>query len=283
MSKLRLTARKAIERLGLDWFVLLIGKPAFEDAPIPYPATLSEIREEFGDLRDKEKLDDAIEYCNGLLKREEDRSDKVESKAFKLIGITGIATGFITGFAGLLLGQEHITSAWVLVFATVLYVLVVISLLWTIFLAVKVVIVGDYWFTYPAADDILKLSNATLHYVKRERAASLYYSFARNRRVVNRKATFLDGAQLWFKHSIALLMALTLLLALYTPLKSFVPATGVSTPTVGPTTTVQSTVAPTDTPRPIPTPTAIVPTDTAMATPTATVRPSPTITITLAP
>jgi hypothetical protein len=274
MSEQRLTVHKIIERLGLDWFILLIGKPAFEDAPLPYPTTFSEIREKLGDLRDKEKLDDAIEYCSSLLKREEDRSDKVESKAFTLIGITGIATGFITGFAGLLLDRDKITSTSVLIPAAALYILVVISLMWTIYLAVKVVIVGDYRFTY---------------HVKRERAASLFYSFAQNVQVVNRKATYLGGAQLWFRNSIVLLLVLTLLLAVCAPLMpTSVP--GVPTPPMGSSPTVQPTRAPTDTPQATPMPTGTptrtptsTPTCTPTATPTAIVQSSPSVTATLSP
>jgi hypothetical protein len=289
MSELWLTVSKAIEHLGLDWFALLIGKSAFEDAPLPYPATLSEVRKKFGDLRDKEKLDDAIEYCGSLLKREEDRSDKIESKAFTLIGITGIATGFITGFAGLLLDRGKITSTWVLKPAAVLYILVVISLMWTIYLAVKVVIVGDYRFTYPSANDIFDLSNATLNHVKRERAASLFYSFAQNVQVVNRKATYLGGAQLWFRNSIVLLLVLTLLLAVCAPLMP-TSVSGVPTPPMGSSPTVQPTRAPTDTPQATPMPTGTptrtptsTPTCTPTATPTAIVQSSPTVTATLSP
>jgi len=276
MSELWMTMSKVIERLGLDWFVILGGKSAFEDAPLPYPMTLSEIRDKFGDLQEKEKLDDAIEYCTGLLKREEDRSDKVESKAFTLIGITGIATGFITAFAGLLLDRGKIASTPVLIAAAVLYILVVVSLMWTIFLAMKVVTIGAYLFTYPSANDIFRLSDANLHYVKRERAVSLFYSFAQNVQVVNRKATYLGGAQLWFRNSIILLLVLTLFLAIYTPFQSPAPATRVSVPTPAP--------VPTDTPQPAPTSTPTpTPTFTPTATPTVTVLPSPTITVTLAP
>jgi len=274
---------KLIERLGLDWFVLLFGKPAFEDVPPPYPVTLAETRDMFGGLREEEKLDDAIEYCASLLKREGDRADKIESKAFTLIGITGIATGFITGFAGLLLDRGKITSTWVLIPAAVLYILVVISLMWTIFLAVKVVAIGDYRFTYPSATDIFRLSDASLGYVKRERAVSLFYSFAQNVQVVNRKATYLGGAQLWFRNSITLLLVLTLFLALYTPFQPLSPATGVPVPTTGQTATVQPTTAPTDTPRPTSTPTAVVLTNTPTTIPTVTIQPSPTTTVTLTP
>jgi len=273
---------KIIERLGLDWFVILIGKPAFEDAPLPHPVTLREARERFRDL-DGEKLDDALEYCNALLEREGDRSDKIESKAFTLIGITGIATAFITGFAGLLLDREKVALIPVLLVAAALYVLVVLALMFTIYLAVKVVMVGDYLITYPSANDIFELSEASLQYVRRERAASLIYSFAQNHQVVNRKVTYLGGAQLWFRNSVVLLLALTLLLALYAPFKPSTPAPGTPMPTVEPPVTVQPRAVPTDTLQPTPTLTMVVPTDTPTATPTATVGSSPTITVTLAP
>ncbi|MBC8492660.1 MAG: hypothetical protein H8D43_02650 [Chloroflexi bacterium] len=270
---------KVIERLGLDWLVILIGKPAFEDAPLPHPTTLSEAREGFRDL-EGEKLDDALEYCDKLLGREDDRSDKIESKAFKLIGIPGIATGFITGFAGLLLEREKLALVPVLIVAAALYVLVVLALMFTIYLAVKVVTVGDYVFTYPSANDIFELSKASLEYVKRERAASLFYSFTQNQQVVNRKATYLSGAQLWFRNSVVLLLVLTLLLALYAPFKSSAPVPGASMPTVRPTVSVQPRAIPTDTLQPTSTLTVVASTDTPAAAPTATIGSSPTITIT---
>jgi hypothetical protein len=273
---------KVIERLGLDWFVILIGKPAFEDAPLPHPITLSEARERFGDL-EGEKLDDALEYCDELLGREDDRSDKIESKAFTLIGITGIATAFITGFAGLLLEREKLALVPVLIVAAALYVLVVLALMFTIYLAVKVVTVGDYVFTYPSANDIFELSKASLEYVKRERAASLFYSFTQNQQVVNRKVTYLSGAQLWFRNSVVLLLVLTLLLALYAPFKSSAPVPGASIPTMTPPVTVQPRAAPTNTFQPTPTLTVLVPTNTPTARSIATIESSPTITITLAP
>lgn len=273
---------KVIERLGLDWLVILIGKPPFEDAPLPYPMSLKEARERFGDL-EGEKLDDALEYCGELLTREDDRSDKIESKAFRFIGITGIAAGFIAGFPALLLDREKLALIPVLLVVAGLYVPVVLSLMFTIYLAVKVVTVGDYVFTYPSASDIFELSEASLQYVKRKRAASLFYSFAQNHGVANRKATYLGGAQLWFRNSVVLLLVLTLLLALYTPLKSSAPAPGVSMPTVGLTVTVQPTATPNNTLQPTLTPTVVVPTDTQIAVPTATVLPSPTITLTPTP
>jgi len=268
-----LTVSGLAERVGLNWFSLLVGKLAFEDAPLPYPATLPEVRQRLGSLG-KKKLDDALEYCNGLLEREEKRLDKVESKAFTLIGITGIAAGFITGFAGLFLDRDKITSLWALIPAAILYILVVISSMLTIFLAIKVVTVGDYRFTYPKATDIFDLSRVSLEAVRRERAASLFYSFAQNCRVVNRKATFLSGAQLWFRNSIILLLILTFFLAIPA---FFMPTatSGVSTPTVGATTTVQPATKTSDTPQPAATPTiAVQPVTTVTDAPQPSLAPS---------
>ena len=126
------------------------------------------------------------------------------------------------------------------------------------------VTVGDYRFTYPSANDIFRLSDATLNYVKRERVASLFYSFARNVRVVNRKATYLSGAQVWFRNSIVLLLTLTSVLALYVV---FNPPTGITPPVQVPSSVTQPVLQPTSTPQLL-TPTVVVST-----------TPSPTMTI----
>lgn len=263
---------KLFESLGLDWFVILFRKPDFEDAPLPYPDTISDICDKLDIVSDEEKLDDALEYCTGLLKREENRSDKVESKAFTLIGITGIATGFIIGFAGLLLDRGKIASMPVLIVAALLYNSVAISLMWTIFLAMKVVTVGAYRFTYPSANDIFMLSDSSLCYVKRERAVSLFYSFVQNVRIVNRKATYLGGAQLWFRNSIILLLVLTLVLALNIVIDALTQAPIISAPT--------SIPVPTRTRQPSPT---LTPTPTHIPASTLTMTPLPSPTNTLQP
>jgi hypothetical protein len=211
-----------IERSGLDWLIILTGKPAFQDAPLPFPP-MTEVKAKLGSL-EGDKLGDALTFCEQQLKREDDRSDKIESKAFTLIGITGIAAAFITGFASLLLDHSKITSGLVLVAAAAVYVAVVLSLVFTIFLAVKVVTIGEYRFSYPRANDILALADSSLEEVKRQRAIALFDSFTQNNRAINRKGTYLGGAQLWFRNSMVLLVALTLLLALFAPF-SAIPLT----------------------------------------------------------
>ncbi len=214
MAKQQLTTRRIVETLGLDWLVMLIGRPAFTEAPSPNPFTFADIRTKFGYLQDDAKLDDAIAHCTKLLEREDSRVDKIESKAFTLIGTTSIAAGFITGFAGLLLDRGKIDSPPILIAVAVLYILIAFSLIWTVHLARKVVSVPDYKFTYPSANDIFALAHDSIQDVKRERTISLFYSFASNRRIADRKATYLSGAQTWFRNSIVLLVILALVLAL---------------------------------------------------------------------
>lgn len=272
-----------IEQLGLDWLPILVGRVPFRiDAPNPQ-SRLSEIRTSFSGL-EKGKVDEALTYCDGLLKREDERSAKIESKAFTLIGTTGIATAFITGFAALLLDRGKINSVPVLVIGALGYVLAVASLIFTVYLAVKVVTVGDYKFTYPSASDILKLATQNLIDVRRERATNLLFSYEQNTVAVNYKATYLGGAQLWFRNSVVLLSCLAMILAIYAPFTSSPPASNVvistptstATPTVAssPTLTAIATTQPTATATPIavaPTVTTLPSTPTSPAIPTATV------------
>lgn len=282
------TVKNILEQLGLDWIVALFRKPNFEDSPLPYPSTITEVRSRFGDLWDEEKLDDALSFCSDLFSREDERLDKIESKAFTLMGVTGIAAGFIMAFAGLLFDWKQVSSTSVMVVASILFASVAVSLILTIYLATKVVTLGDYRLTSPSANDIFKLNQSDLRYVKRERAISLFFSFVQNVRVVNRKATYLIGAQLWFRNSIVLLLVTTLFLALVIPL-SATSSNGVSDNQVGvptATTTPTSTIVPTSTvpPTRIPTNTP-TPTFTVTATPTLTRTPtiaaSPTMNITV--
>ena len=236
---------RILEVTGLDWFVVLTGQPAFEDAALPYPSTLAEIRDKLDIVDDKDKLDDAVEFCQDLLDREMERADRIEAKAFTLLGITGIGTAFITGFAALLLDRGKIASTPALITAAILFILAAVSFLWTISLATRVVAIGRYRFTRPSANDVFLLSSASLLTVKHERAVSLFHSFAQNVRQVDRKATYLGGAQLWFRNSITLLLILTFFLTLYLVVRTLAPAPGMpaSPPPPAPATASQPTQA----------------------------------------
>ena len=253
------------ETLGLDWLRILVNRPVFEEPESPFPSR-SEIEAKFSTLTDK-KLEDALEFCSALVKREDNRADKVESKAVTLIGITGIATAFITGFASLLLDRSKISIGLFLTLAALLYIVVVLSFLFTIFLAMTVIKTLDYQFGYPDPKDILGLADSSLDTIKRNRAIDLFCSFARNSQLVNRKGTYLGGAQLWFRNSMALLVVLTLSLSLFAIIN-----TSVSKPPVFRYISNRRTLGLLSqaTPTPLPIPTSVVPTITMRTTLAAT-------------
>lgn len=281
MGKLNSDLGRVVEQIGLDWFVILAGRPAFEEATNQH--TLADLRSVFAQVKEEGALDDAINYCSTLLKREDEREHQIESKAHTIIGFMGIATAFSLGFADLLIDRAQVASSWALVLIALLYLMVVSSFLWTIFLASKAVAVFEYRFTQPLADDILTLSKASLDDVKRERAASLFYSVAQNSQMVTRKGTYLGGAQLWFRNSIVVLLVLTLVLAVFILV--------VPVPPPGLDASAQPTMAPSQTLQPVPTQTLAIPTNTVTALPTdlptamptATQILSPTMTATLVP
>lgn len=202
------------ENTGLDWMPLILKGQKLPNSPLP--RTMPQIREKFVHVTDDSVLDSALEQCNGLMKREEDRIDKIESKAFTLTGASGIVASFIVGFAGLLLDQTQAKSIHIIIIA-LLYIVVAVSLMMTMYLALKVVMIST--FIYPSAEDVFNIVTISPQEVKRERIVSLFYSSECNMQLANRKGTYLIGAETWFRNSISLLLCLALFLGGYTLIK----------------------------------------------------------------
>ena len=253
MPRLRARLTAVSEAFGLDWLLVLAGKSPFKDPPLYDTATIAQIRERFGDMRGGKKLDDAVAHCTALVKREEERSEAIESKAFTLTATAGIAASFIVAFGSLLLDRAKLDNTPLLWITAIFYILAVLALVLTVYVALRVVRVGDYVFAYPSPEDIFVLSTGTLADVKLERAASLYYSYVRNLAVVNRKASYLQGAQLWFRNSVVLLLVLAFTLATYALLRPSSPSAAPVAPIPAVTVTVQASAAPSITPQPLPT------------------------------
>jgi hypothetical protein len=140
----------------------------------------------------------------------------------------------------------------------------------TVSFAIGTLRVGPYKFMYPSPGDVFLLAEKTSIFVRRERAASLFRSFVNNQEIVDRKATYLIGAQLWFRNSIFLSLTLAMLLTGYVSIRNIAerrasptfpqPTSTIASPTlVDQTETGQPSVSPTETfspTREAPTPTA---------------------------
>lgn len=251
--------------MGLDWIPYAFGLAKLDLGEIRWPSKLSEVREKFNGMNEDDKLDYAIEYSETLFNREENRRETIETKASTLLGVTGLATTFVTGVVGIYPDKIFTMPTGILFAITFLYILIVFSLIMTILLAYHTIIVGRYLFTYPSIDDLLKLPAATLVEVKRERLSSIYYSYEKNTENINLKASYVIGSQLWFRNSMVLLLLLALVLAIVIPAvgksqQDLLPLQTPSLTTNVPTENIISTVTTTpmekllltSTPKPIP-------------------------------
>ena len=98
--------------------------------------------------------------------------------------------------------------------------------------------------------DVLKLTETNRAFILRERAVSMLLSYENNRALVNDKATYVRGAQDWFRNVVFLLFVLLIVLAIYLPLKPFLDVKPPSTPM--PVIIVTVTSTPTTTRIPLP-------------------------------
>jgi hypothetical protein len=176
-----------------------------------------------------EPLDMVVSHTNKLLDDDEKRLSTIESKAFTLFGITGIASGFVMGFAQLLLTNTSFSDFFRYVIG-VLYVLIGASLLITLILARRAILVGKYKFMSLDPLDILKLTETNRTPILRERAVFMLLSYENNLAVINDKGTYVRGAQDWFRNVVFLLFVLLIVLVIYLPVKPLVDVRPPSTP-----------------------------------------------------
>lgn len=184
--------------------------------PVPeLPSSHEEIRAELA-LEETDKIEEALDFCQGLFEREEERTKTLESKAMTLTGFAGLTTAFVSGFAALLLGAEEIACKPVLAVLLVLYVLLVYSFVRTILCALRVVRVGDpYIFTSPAPWDIFRLKTDDMDDIHRERAVEFFYSYVKNHAINDDKAGYLRSSQRGFAVAALFLLLLSIVFAGY--------------------------------------------------------------------
>lgn len=259
---------RIIETLGIDLFPYAIGTVEFKsDAPFE-PTKLGDIQNQVKDL-DAKKLDDALVYSKGLLDDESSRGEKLESKAYNLIGVTGISAAFITGISSLIPSELQPFHPMLLGTLLFIYILIVISLTVTVLLASRVVIVGNYRYSFPDIADVFKMNGQSAIEIKKDRLTTYIYCYAKNNQIHNIKASYLIGSQLWFRNSVVLflllaftfipnifystgiylsqssaVLSLTPTTAMLTETQTVVPATPTIPVSLTPSGTIQPTVQP---------------------------------------
>jgi hypothetical protein len=201
--------KSLLEATGIDLIPYAVGIRKFESRPPFEPTRLNDIRNKIQKL-DSKKSDEALKYSQELLEEDSERGEKADSKAYNLIGVTGISAAFITGISSLLPTDLQAISSFPLIVLVTAYLIIVISLTLTVLLASKVVLVRNY--TYPDIADVFEMGTKTLKEVKTDRLTTYIYCFAKNNQIHNIKISYLIGAQLWFRNSVIIFLALAFVL-----------------------------------------------------------------------
>lgn len=250
-----------MELTGLDFVSAICDESRFPKYPPPTKERYEEVRGKTSKL-DAASTKVVIDYFKELQESEESRRREIESKAASIIGFTGIAASVIINAAPLLLGEKF--SNFIINYIVIgLYVLMGMALIISIILAQKAIKVGLNRYMSPDPSDRLNISEKNMEAHNRELAGDIVLSYENNLGVINDKAVYVSGAQIWFRNCIALLFLLMSVLAL----NALVSPSPKNLPS-------QMVIL---TPTPIPTATATqTPTQTPTATPTETVLPSPT-------
>ena len=204
-----MNVKNILEVTGIDLIPYAIGLSKFVSSPPFEPTKLSDIKEKIQNL-DAKKIDEALKYSKELLDEESARGEKAESKAYNLIGVTGIATAFITGISSLF-PKETQPSSLSVILILAFYILIVVSLTLTVLLASRAITVRSY--TRPDISDIFQMGSQSLKEVSIDRLATYMYCYAKNCQAHNIKVSYLIGAQLWFRNSVVifLILAFTLI------------------------------------------------------------------------
>src|SRR5688572_6630151 len=94
--------KRFIEFSALDWIPILLFPKKFPISPRPDEDRESEIWADVSNLT-SESLETVIKHLEKLLEDEDARRVGLDSKAYTLLGVTGIASAFILSFAQFLL------------------------------------------------------------------------------------------------------------------------------------------------------------------------------------
>lgn len=201
--------QKALTSLGIDVMPHAFGLTSFATNTPISTAEIKTIKEKIKYLKEK-RADDALLYCEEMFEREMDRGEKIESKAYNLLGVTGLSAAFVTGISSLLPDKVVEILPNQNIILMIIYIMIVISLTFTVLLAARVVIVGEYKFSYPSIESVFDSDTLA---VKKERLNDYLYCYNNNHKIHNVKASYLIGSQRWFRNTIILFLVLAFVLA----------------------------------------------------------------------
>jgi len=240
-----------MEYFALDWLPILVDERKFptDDG---YDAKLDvSFKEQGGELKG-DALKVVINELEKLRDTEEKRLDTIESKAFSLISLTGLASTFAIGLIEFNI-SDHPYPQWFRIVTLILYAMIGFCFIITTVLARRAIHVGRRPFMAPDIANLWTLNQHNGDEVYQGHAASLLKSYMHNRAVINDKATYVRGAQDWFRNTVVLLFLVPIIFGSAALVPAF-QVTTTATPNVLIIVTNTPTFTPTYTATVLPTP-----------------------------
>lgn len=273
----RFSLTDVLEAIGLDWLPIILDERKFPQHVGPDANSVQRAKSRIDGL-EAQDVGPVVEALEKLLVDEDQRRLQAEGKANALIGYTAITSGFVVGFAQFLFGTTVMAPVFRLTI-TFLYICITVAVLMTVILAMRAMRVTA--FQQPTVMELFDVRDFNRETIFKQRAASLLDAYHYNQVTINKKVTYIRGAQDWFRNVVYLLVVL--MAAMTTMLVANPYLVGQSQPT--PLPVIITTVIPTAshgstaTARPIATATATAaPALTATVTPSTVPLPTQTIT-----
>lgn len=266
MKKLKKWWNRFLDVTGLDWLPVIVSDRWYK----PQPRTNPEAMDSFEAHHQKlnlEQTKDLIQELTKMAADEDKRQDKIEAKAFSLISFTGLSSAFVAGLVTVMSSaqfSENLRHRVVIVYSFVL-----LSLFITVVLGIKAIRVGKFSFMFPHVTNLWEREGMNEVAYRRDQARILLRSYFHNHGIINDKASFVAGAQDWFRNTIVLLMVMTAFIV-FTPNQTSPTSTLPPTATQTAISTIAPTAAPSETATPM-----ITPSETPTQMPSETPSPTP--------
>jgi len=198
--------KSALEKLGLDWLPELFGRRAFKVTRPSFEVSDGDRDLAIDSLDTDDSILLAVTEAAEAYSYQENRIQSIEDKARWLYSASSLPSAVALagiGYFASLVGSPSPITVWS---AIGLLVLSLVALLFTALLSWKTLHVHDYTFQAPTPNFALSVAERGVRDSSKDKTKALYSAMCHNAIVGNIKATYLGGAQLWFRNSVALIL-----------------------------------------------------------------------------
>lgn len=198
-----------LEATGLDWLPVIVNPQKLPTHHGISPEALHQLHQQIQAI-DANYLDDVVAHLEQLVDEEDKRRLQVEGKATSLISYTAVASSLVIGFTQFNVGTNALV--WFLRLpVTFLYICLALAFVITVVLATHAIKIAT--FQYPEPYDMLRMRDFNRDTIRKQRASSLLNAYTHNQVIVNKKITYVRGAQDWFRNAVLILVLLLGVLA----------------------------------------------------------------------